>query len=204
MFASSCASSVFLLLFLGDEFAERGYARALAALSRGLSHSFDECTRANPAPNPPAAPFQHAAPSLWPFTRCQHNFCCATLPSPLFAAWLSDLTSYAIFRSSNWWPALALARCPALPLPSSLSLSLFHSFSLFLSPSPTNAEVANDSKHLAPARLDLNQLMTACGLTTVHPPPSPAVAIHNPLTVPASELCPLKIVALLSQIIMTR
>lgn len=53
----------------------------------------------------------------------------------------------------------------------SLSISLFHSFSL--SPCPTNAEVANDSKHLAPARLDLNQLMTACGLTTVYPPPLP-------------------------------
>lgn len=133
----------------------------------------------------------------WPFTRCQHNFCCATLPSPLFAAWLTDLTSYAIFRSSNWWPALALARCPVAPLsfplslPSLYSLSLSLSLFVSLSLSLTNAEVANDLKHLAPARLDLNQLMTACGLTTVHPSPLPSTLLVPlpPRGYPQSSLC---------------
>lgn len=80
-----------------------------------------------------------------PFTRCQHNFCCATLPAtspspspsplPLFAAWLSDLTSYAIFRSSNWWPALARFLFLSLPLYPSLSHS--RSFPLLLTLSLT-------------------------------------------------------------------
>lgn len=70
---------------------------------------------------------------------------------------------------------MASSRSRSLPRsPTSFfSFSLFVSLFLSLSPCPTNAEVANDSKHLAPARLDLNQLMTACGLTTVHPPPLP-------------------------------